>query len=133
MSADANNADRAPAKHGTRLNGVPSDADMREARRHQPFFAITAAEVDPDIGACRVVVQNIAAARELKVYRGRPLDTPRLLAALEALEQAKVPLRDHALAKAVNVVVQAKIGLDRHAAQSLLRRLVHIRPVRMPP
>ncbi|MGH7055521.1 MAG: hypothetical protein ACREFK_02170 [Stellaceae bacterium] len=113
----------AKGKHGTRLYGVPPDEDMREARRRQRFMAVSG---DPDIGACRVAIENIAAARGLKAYRGRPLNTGQLLTALAALEQARVPLRDYAGAPAVSVVAK-RLKVNGHAAQSLLRRLVHLR------
>lgn len=115
-----------PGKHGTRLNGVPPYADMRQARQQQRFMAIIDVTTDPAIGACRVALENIAAGRKLGVYRGRPLNTEQLLAALAALEQGGVPLCYNANGHAVRTVAK-ELRLDTDAARSLLRRLVNLR------
>jgi hypothetical protein len=96
---------------------------MWQARRERRFMAVS---FDPDICACRVAVENIAAARRLKTYRGHPVNTAQYLAALDALEQARVPLRDYADAPAVRII-QGQLKMDNAAAQSLLRRLVDLR------
>ncbi len=68
-----------------RFHGVPAAAAMREARRQRQadpvvpgnavssfFMSVIDYEVDPDIGALRVVIQNMVAARNLaETRRGR--------------------------------------------------------------
>ena len=88
---------------------------------------------DPDIGGLRVVIENIAQARQLAPRRGTPLKTNEYLTALMALEQAGLPLStwlgrssDHKNAPAVQVVAD-RLEVDRDTAHSMLRRLLHLR------
>src|SRR5688572_7885913 len=96
----------AKGKHGTRLHGIPSATDIRRVRRGHIFISVTDDVVDPNIGACRVQIQNIAAARELRVYRGRPINTVGMLAVLDELERAQVPLRNWESSPAEALIVQ---------------------------
>jgi hypothetical protein len=111
---------------GTKLNGVPPDEDMREARRRhrfgRRFFVVMD---DPDIGACRVAVENIVAAQRLiPRRRGRSLDARQLLAAIEALEKAGVPLR---INNTTRDIIASELRLREDTARSLLRRLIDLR------
>jgi hypothetical protein len=116
----------ADQKCGTKLNGVPPDEDMREARRRHRFgqrFSVVTD--DPDIGACRVAIENIVAAQRLiPRRRGRSLDARQLLAAIEALEKAGVPLRINSAAVRT---IGGGLDLTENAALSLLRRLIDLR------
>src|SRR4051795_10272261 len=65
-------------KHGTRLNGLPSDADMREARRqlrrlgYWGTLSITETADEADVWAYQIVLDQIAAALPLSPMRGEP-------------------------------------------------------------
>jgi hypothetical protein len=113
----------ARGKCGTKLYGVPPEEDMREARQRRRFFVVTD---DDDIGACRVAIENIAAARRLSPQRrGRALNARQLLAAIEALEKAGAPLRINSTA--VSVIMNGLHLNKESAALSVLRRLIDLR------
>jgi len=127
-------------KHGTRLNGLPSDADMREARRqlrrlgYWGTLSITETADEADVWAYQIVLDQIAAALPLSPRRGRPLQIDRLRAAVAALAQARVPLRvwgdpatkEKPIAPAVRVVADA-LNLSDPTAKSILRQLSDLR------
>jgi hypothetical protein len=122
----------AKARHGTRLNGVPSATQMRAARRQKLFMSVTDVTVDPDIGACRATLHNIAAARKLVPHRGTPMRVETMLAALDALERARVPLRswydpDRGYSSAAVHIVSEDLNIGDATARSLLRRLTDLR------
>ena len=117
-------------RHGTRFHGLPLAEQLRAARRlHRPFI-VTSDEADPVIGLLKVVIANINVARSLaQPQRGRPINTALLIRALDALEDARVPLRVHASAKAVEVLshLPAPHKMPAATARAVLRRLVDLR------
>src|SRR3954452_14271989 len=122
-------------KHGTRLNGLPSDADMREARRQLRrlgwgTLSITETADEADVWAYQTVLDEIAAALPLSPRRGRPLQIHRLRGAVAAVAQAGVPWRvwgdpptkKNPIAPAIRVVADA-LNLSYPTAKSILRQL----------
>lgn len=120
----------AKSKHGTRLHGVPPAEHMRSARRLHPLLVISDGRVDPAIGALRAVLANISVARSLAPrQRGRPLNIAKLVAALDALEKARVPLRCHVGSQAERVLtaLPPPHRMPPSTARAVLRRLVDLR------
>jgi hypothetical protein len=131
---------------GSRLNGVPDPSDMESARRQKraegrSYFAVTRFDVDPDLGALRVALQQVQAAQHVAEARGgrrrgRVLNVEELLCALDVLEREKLPLRvfDEGLVgvgQPIEKIMKglAEKGFERSASgvRSILRRLVDLR------
>ncbi len=131
----------AKGKHGTRLHGLPPAERMRAARKvHRPF-AISDGRADPSIGALRAILANINMALSVAPRgRGGQIDTAKLLLALDVLEKARVPIRCHENAEAVNVLsgLPPPHTIPAATARAILRRLVDLqrraglRPIRSP-
>jgi hypothetical protein len=96
------------------------------------FFAATNIAADPDLGALRLALMNIDAARDLTRRKpGHPTNVKLLLDILTILERTETPLRVYSGAAAVAVVAdvfQAQgRSLSRDAIQAALRRLSDLR------
>jgi hypothetical protein len=112
--------------NGPYLNPTVPDIPSRN------FFSVTKVGVDEDIGALRIILDNIdAGIVPAPRSRGRPIDTNILRFVLDVLEREKCTLRVYQNSPAVMAVEKALATqgrtVSRATIQGWLRRLSDLR------
>jgi hypothetical protein len=122
---------------GTQFGAIPSNRDMRAARRRRPYWvSVSDTDVDPRIAVLEVVLHNMRGALSLRPRQGRQLDTHALRRVLRELKKGKVPLRawvdpdphkrGHVYKPAAQRLIERELNLSPDAAIGALRRLADL-------